>query len=322
MAKNESKKGFNYKFYAVIAVLVVAAILAAVTGYAFKNRYIQFDPQKTALNYADTVFQRGDGYNAYAYTISAKSEKYGDFIRIYYMYPLIYPGYEPGMSDDEFDAIKDNGYNNEKYESDTTKNDDGTLAGQVADTMYPYYVELINTYGWDDYDDIYKNYFNRFVEVRQEIFGDEYLDDEVMFTAFESNVSTYGNAVTGTEEVLGEDEKTVIQEKSVGLYQEKYGEDYQITTSVVSSEPVEDLEAYKAAMPADVLETYEITVDDIVDAQMITTEASLEDGTVIATLNVYVVKIGNTWYVDNTTTVTDAVYTELLSGITAETVSA
>lgn len=322
MAKNESKKGFNYKFYAVIAVLVVAAILAAVTGYAFKNRYIQFDPQKTALNYADTVFQRGDGYNAYAYTISAKSEKYGDFIRIYYMYPLIYPGYEPGMSDDEFDAIKDNGYNNEKYESDTTKNDDGTLAGQVADTMYPYYVELINTYGWDDYDDIYKNYFNRFVEVRQEIFGDEYLDDEVMFTAFESNVSTYGNAVTGTEEVLGEDEKTVIQEKSVGLYQEKYGEDYQITTSVVSSEPVEDLEAYKAAMPADVLETYEITVDDIADAQMITTEASLEDGTVIATLNVYVVKIGNTWYVDNTTTVTDAVYTELLSGITAETVSA
>ena len=317
MAKNESKKGFNYKFYAVIAVLVVAAILAAVTGYAFKNRYIQFDPQKTALNYADTVFQRGDGYNAYAYTISAKSEKYGDFIRIYYMYPLIYPGYEPGMSDDEFDAIKDNGYNNEKYESDTTKNDDGTLAGQVADTMYPYYVELINTYGWDDYDDIYKNYFNRFVEVRQEIFGDEYLDDEVMFTAFESNVSTYGNAVTGTEEVLGEDEKTVIQEKSVGLYQEKYGEDYQITTSVVSSEPVEDLEAYKAAMPADVLETYEITVDDIADAQMITTEASLEDGTVIATLNVYVVKIGNTWYVDNTTTVTDAVYTELLSGITA-----
>lgn len=322
MAKNESKKGFNYKFYAVIAVLVVAAILAAVTGYAFKNRYIQFDPQKTALNYADTVFQRGDGYNAYAYTFSAKSEKYGDFIRIYYMYPLIYPGYEPGMSDDEFDAIKDNGYNNEKYESDTTKNDDGTLAGQVADTMYSYYVELINTYGWDDYDDIYKNYFNRFVEVRQEIFGDEYLDDEVMFTAFESNVSTYGNAVTGTEEVLGEDEKTVIQEKSVGLYQEKYGEDYQITTSVVSSEPVEDLEAYKAAMPADVLETYEITVDDIVDAQMITTEASLEDGTVIATLNVYVVKIGNTWYVDNTTTVTDAVYTELLSGITAETVSA
>ena len=73
MAKSESKKGFNYKLYAVIAVLVVAAILAAVTGYAFKNRYIQFDPQKTALNYADTVFQRGDGYNAYNYTFSAKS---------------------------------------------------------------------------------------------------------------------------------------------------------------------------------------------------------------------------------------------------------
>ncbi len=317
MAKNENKKGFNYKFYAVIAVLLVAAVLAVVTGYAFKNKYIQFDPEKTALNYSDTVFQRGDGYNAYAYTISAKSEKYGDFIRIYYMYPLIYPGYEAGMSDDEFDAIKDNGYNNEKYQSDATINDDGTLAGQVADRMYPYYVELIKTYGWDDYDAIYKNYFARFVEVRQEVFGDEYLDDESMFTAFESNVSTYGNAVTGTEEVLGEDEKTVIQEKSTGLYQELYGEDYEITTSVVSAAPVEDLDAYKTALPADVLETYEITADDISAAQTVTTQAALANGTVIATLDVYVVQIGNTWYVDNTTTVSNPVYTQLLSGIEA-----
>lgn len=317
MAKSENKKGFNYKLYAGIAVLIVAVILAAITGYAFKNRYIQFDPEKTALNYADTVFQRGDGYNAYNYTLSAKSEKYGDFIRIYYMYPLIYPEYEVGMSDDEFDAIKNNGYNNEKYQSDATVNDDGTLAGQVADRMYPYYVELIKTYGWDDYDDIYKNYFARFVEVRKEVFGDEYLDDEVMFTAFESNVSAYGNAVTGTEEVLGEDEKTVIQEKSTGLFQQMYGENYQITTAVANAAPVEDIDAYKAAMPADVLETYEITADDISDAQVVTTQATLEDGTVIATLEVYVVKIGNTWYVDNTTTVTNPVYTELLSGIEA-----
>lgn len=319
MAKSESKKGFNYKLYAVIAVLVVAAILAAVTGYAFKNRYIQFDPQKTALNYADTVFQRGDGYNAYNYTFSAKSEKYGDFIRIYYMYPLIYPGYEPGMDldDKENKSIKDGGYNNDKYKSETTANDDGTLAGQVADRMYPYYVELIQTYGWDDYDSIYKNYFSRFIEVRQEVFGDEYLDDEVMFTAFESNVSAYGNAVTGTEEVLGEDEKTVIQEKSTGLFQQMYGDDYRITTTVVNAAPVADLDAYKAALPANVLETYEITADDISAAQMITTQAALADGTVIATLDVYVVQIGNTWYVDNLTTNTNTFYAGQLAGIAA-----
>ena len=35
---------------------------------------------------------------------------------------------------------------------------------------------------------------------------------------------------------------------------------------------------------------------------------TLEDGTVIATVDVNEVKIGNTWYVDNTTTSTAALY--------------
>lgn len=318
MAEKETKKGFNYKLYAIIAFFVVAAILAATTAFAFQQKYIAFDPEKTALNYADTIIQRGDGYNAYAYTISAKSEKYGDFIRIYYMYPLIYPGYEPGMSDDEFKAIKENGYDNEKYQSETTLNDDGTLAGQLADTMYPYYVELVKTYGWDDYDSIYKNYFSRLVQERKAIFGDDFINDEVMFTAFESNVSTYGNAVTGTEMVLGEDEKTVIQEKTTGLYQEEYGEDYKITSSVVSAAPIDDLDSYKAVLDPAVLETYGITADDISAAQEVTVQGALEDGTVIASLDVYVVQIGNTWYVDNTTTVTNDFYATALSGITAE----
>lgn len=318
MAEKETKKGFNYKLYAIIAFFVVAAILAVTTAFAFQQKYIAFDPEKTALNYADTIIQRGDGYNAYAYTISAKSEKYGDFIRIYYMYPLIYPGYEPGMSDDEFKAIKENGYDNEKYQSDTTLNDDGTLAGQLADTMYPYYVELVKTYGWDDYDSIYRNYFSRLVQERKAIFGDDFINDEVMFTAFESNVSTYGNAVTGTEMVLGEDEKTVIQEKTTGLYQEEYGEDYKITSSVVSAAPIDDLDSYKAALDPAVLETYGITADDISAAQEVTVQGTLEDGTVIASLDVYVVQIGNTWYVDNTTTVTNDFYATALSGITAE----
>lgn len=320
MEEKDTKKGFNYKLYAIIAFVVVAAILAVTTSYAFQQKYIAFDPEKTALNYADTIIQRGDGYNAYAYTISAKSEKYGDFIRIYYMYPLIYPDYEVGMDSKEFKKIQKEkkGYDNEKYQSEATLNDDGTLAGKLADTMYPYYVELIKTYGWDDYDSIYKNYFSRLVQERKAIFGDDFLNDEVMFTAFESNVSTYGNAVTGTEEVIGEDGKTIVQEKSVGLYQEEYGEDYKITSSVVSASPVEDLASYKSSLDPTVLETYGITADDISDAQKVTVQGALEDGTVITSLDVYVVKIGNTWYVDNTTTVTNTFYSTMLSGITAE----
>lgn len=320
MEEKDTKKGFNYKLYAIIAFVVVAAILAVTTSYAFQQKYIAFDPEKTALNYADTIIQRGDGYNAYAYTISAKTEKYGDFIRIYYMYPLIYPDYEVGMDSKEFKKIQKEkkGYDNEKYQSEATLNDDGTLAGKLADTMYPYYVELIKTYGWDDYDSIYKNYFSRLVQERKAIFGDDFLNDEVMFTAFESNVSTYGNAVTGTEEVIGEDGKTIVQEKSVGLYQEEYGEDYKITSSVVSASPVEDLASYKSSLDPAVLETYGITADDISDAQKVTVQGALEDGTVITSLDVYVVKIGNTWYVDNTTTVTNTFYSTMLSGITAE----
>lgn len=320
MEEKDTKKGFNYKLYAIIAFVVVAAILAVTTSYAFQQKYIAFDPEKTALNYADTIIQRGDGYNAYAYTISAKSEKYGDFIRIYYMYPLIYPDYEVGMDSKEFKKIQKEkkGYDNEKYQSEATLNDDGTLAGKLADTMYPYYVELIKTYGWDDYDSIYKNYFSRLVQERKAIFGDDFLNDEVMFTAFESNVSTYGNAVTGTEEVIGEDGKTIVQEKSVGLYQEEYGEDYKITSSVVSASPVEDLASYKSSLDPAILETYGITADDISDAQKVTVQGALEDGTVITSLDVYVVKIGNTWYVDNTTTVTNTFYSTVLSGITAE----
>ncbi len=320
MEEKDTKKGFNYKLYAIIAFVVVAAILAVTTSYAFQQKYIAFDPEKTALNYADTIIQRGDGYNAYAYTISAKSEKYGDFIRIYYMYPLIYPDYEVGMDSKEFKKIQKEkkGYDNEKYQSEATLNDDGTLAGKLADTMYPYYVELIKTYGWDDYDSIYKNYFSRLVQERKAIFGDDFLNDEVMFTAFESNVSTYGNAVTGTEEVIGEDGKTIVQEKSVGLYQEEYGEDYKITSSVVSASPVEDLASYKSSLDPAILETYGITADDISDAQKVTVQGALEDGTVITSLDVYVVKIGNTWYVDNTTTVTNTFYSTVLSGITAK----
>ena len=102
-----------------------------------------------------------------------------------------------------------------------------------------------------------------------------------------------------------------------GLYQEMYDDDYRITTTVVNAAPVTDLDAYKAALPADVLETYEITADDISAAQMITTQAALADGTVIATLDVYVVQIGNTWYVDNLTTNTNTFYAGQLAGIAA-----
>ena len=135
MAKQE--KTFNTKLYALVVFLLVAAILAVSTVATFSSKYIAFKPEKVAQAYADTIVQTGDGYNANKYALVSKSEKYGDFIRKFYMYPVIYKdaGYKPG---DDTKNLK--GLNDDSYKSDKTKNDDGTLTGQVTAAMYPYYV--------------------------------------------------------------------------------------------------------------------------------------------------------------------------------------
>lgn len=74
--------------------------------FAVKQKYIAFDSEKLAVSYADTIVQKGDGYNAYTYTLSAKGDKYGDFIRKNYMYPIIYPGYSKDMDSKEFKELK------------------------------------------------------------------------------------------------------------------------------------------------------------------------------------------------------------------------
>lgn len=304
MAK-ENKK-FNYGLYAVCVFVIITAVLVIITTFTFKSKYIAFDPDKVAVNFTDSVMQNGDGYNAYKYTLASKSSKYGDFIRKQYMYPLIYPDYKPG--DEVTDEMKKNGLSADERKSDATNNDDGSLAGKLADAMYPVYEELMKNGGWDDYDTVYKTYFNKLIETRKEIFGDDYMSDEVMFTALESNVKTYGNKLTGTELEYAADEKTVIQEETIGLYQTKFGDDYKITTTVKDSKPVEDVASFTASLDAAKLETYGITADDISAVQEVTVECALDDGTVIVTQTVFAVKIGHTWYVDNLTTDTSAIY--------------
>ena len=303
MAK-ENKK-FNYGLYAVVTFAVVTAILVLITVFTFKSRYIAFDAEKVAVNYTDTILQKGDGYNAYKYTISAKSSKYGDFVRQNYMYPLIYTGYTPGGSTKGL-----SGLNSDDHKSDATKNDDGTLAGQLADEMLPYYAELMKQYGWDDYDAVYTNYFNKLIEVRKQIFGDDYLSDEIMFTAIEANVRSYGDSLTGTEKVIAADGKTVLQEESTGIYQTLFGKDYKlkaVVTKVTSSNSVENLDAYKASLDSAVLETYGVKADDISETKAVNVDITA-NGDVIAQITVCEVKIGNIWYVDNLSTDTSAIY--------------
>lgn len=306
MAK-ENKK-FNYGLYAVIAFAAVTAVLVIISIVTFKSKYIAFDPEKVAVNYTDTIVQKGDGYNAYKYTLSSKSEKYGDFIRQQYIYPIVYPGYEAGMDDKAFKELKKNGFDTDKHKSDATVNDDGSLSGRLSETMYPYYVQLVKEYGWDNYDAVYTNYFNKLVEVRQQIFGDDYMSDEVMFTALEANVASYGDSLTGTKAVTDENSGVTTGKDTTGLYQTSYGEDYKITTSIVSVNEISDVDAHISTLDADVLASYGVSAEDISAAAEAEVQCALADGTVIATQKVYEVKIGNTWYVDNITTNTASMY--------------
>lgn len=304
---NENKK-FNYGLYVVAVFVIVTVVLVLLAAFTFKSKYVAFDPEKVAVNYTDSIAQKGDGYNAYKYTMLPQGDKYGDFIRKQYIYPVVYPGYEVGMDSKAFDKLKENGYDTDAFKSDATKNDDGSLTGDLTEAMYPYYVELIETYGWDNYDAVFTNYISKLVETRKAMFSDEYMSDEVFFTAFESNVVSYGNSLTGTEEVIADDGVTVTQKESTGLYQTIYGENYKFTTSVKETEEITDIDTYKAALDTDTLASYGISADDITAATAVTVDVALENGDVITSVKVYEVKIGSTWYVDNLTTSTASAY--------------
>lgn len=302
MANKE--KTFNFKAYAIIVFVAILAALFIITTLTFKAKYTGFHPEEVARTYVDTIVQTGDGYNAYKNALPSKNYKYGDFIRVYYMYPVIYRDAEGYTVGGDLDELK--GYNDDSFKGEKTLNDDGSLNGKLIDEMYPVYVNLVAN-GWDDYGKIYTEYFNALVEKREALFGDKYMSDEVMFTALEANVKTYGDSLTGTDFIVDENSGVTLSEESTGAYQTAFGEDYKFTTTVKSENEI-SLDDVKSKLDAKALETYEVTLDDITEAKNFTIEVKAEDGKTIAETNVTVVKIKDFWYVDNTTVDTTALY--------------
>lgn len=301
----KKEKGFNLKLYATAAFFAVLAALVLITVFTFKAKYTAYHPEEVARNYVDTIAQTGDGYNAYKNALISKSQKYGDFIRAYYMNPVIYrdTAYKPG---DDIKKCGYKGYNEESYMGEKSKNDDGSLQGQVIDTMYDYYVELAAN-GWDDYDTIFTSYFAKLTEVRKAVFGDDYMTDEIMFTVLEGNVMKYGQSLTGTEDEFDKNTGNQTSFKSIGAYQTAYGEDYKFTTAVKAEKEM-DLAAYKSALSAETLATYGVQTADIGAVKCYTVTVSTEDGKAVAEADVVVAQIKNSWYVDNTATDTSSLY--------------
>lgn len=324
MAETKEKKGFKIGLYSVVSGVVIAAVLVALTIFAFTTRYTAFSPEKVAQSFTDTIVQTGDGYNAYKVTLVSKNAKYGDFIIDAYMAPYVNDG----------DDVKQADF------VGTGSQEEADAIDKVYNTMYDYYLELLNTYGFDNYDKIFDSYFAKLKEVRNQVYGDEFLDTEYMFGAFESNVDTYAKSLTGTEETLAEDGKTVLQEKSIGAYQQMYGEDYKLTAETVDCKELtaDEVTAYLAEYKnriTPVAESGEAKADSfgltdtedssaktaMVDAfknldcseiitavDLCTVEVKDQNGNVVATQQVYVVEIGNSWYVDNTNVDTSALY--------------
>ena len=304
MAKNKTEKEFNFKLYAVIVFFGVLAALIAIVYTTFTSRYTAFHPEAVAKTYVDTIVQTGDGYNAYKNSLLSKSRKYGDFIREYYMYPVI-----DRDVNEELDPVSDmslpKGYNNDIYKGEKTLNDDGSLQGQLISTMYPFYEELVTKNGWDNYNLIFTSYFNKLVEERKAIFGDDYMTDEIMFTALEANVRAYGEKLTGTEDAFDENTGLQISFKAEGVYEKAFGEDYRITTEVKGETDL-DLGIYLANADEKALESYKISKDDISAVKEFTVKVSCGDKETEVT--VVAVQIGRSWYVDSAETDTMALY--------------
>lgn len=340
MAETKEKKGFRTGAYAVIAGVIVAVALVVLTIFAFTSRYTAFNPEKVAQAYTDVIIQTGDGYNAYKNTLVSKNQKYGNFVINAYMSPYV-------NEDAEQNEIIGTG----------TK-EEAEMLDKIYSDMYDYYLELIGevkdqkAYGFDDYDYIYTNYFKKLAEERKAVIGDDFMNTEFMFGVFEANVDKYGKSLTGTEEKIADDGETVLQEATVGKYQEIYGKDYKLVASVteckeLSADEVKTYaEEYKARIAplTDAAEekanafglenttkekkilfikkTEEVnTKDNFVNAYEkldcsgditgvaeCTVDVTLADGTAVTTQKLYVVKIGKSWYVDNTNIDTSALY--------------
>ena len=285
MSKKE--KNFNFKLYAVVSFVAVALILVVVCVADFSAKYMAFHPERLAEFYVDTIVQSGDGYNAYKNTLVSKEMKYGDFIRRNYI--------DSYVTRDGVD------YSDDSFKGKKTLSDDGTLSGELIERMYPVYKKLLSTCGWENYDSIFTGYLKALVEAREEIYGDQFFNDEVFFTAFEANVSAYGKSLTGTEEAYDENSGVKLSDKVTGIYQESFGEDYVISCKAVNTESCY-VDGWLKDADADILAVYGVEADKISDVATVLVDVTVNGGEKVADCEVTLVKIGMSWYVDNLST--------------------
>ena len=150
-------------------------------------------------------------------------------------------------------------------------------------------------------------YIKTLVAMREDVFGDKFFNDEVFFTAFEANVASFGKALTGTDEVYDENTGVKLSEKTEGVYQKLYGEDYKIVCEAAEPE-YGYVDGWLMNADADILSVYGVEADKVNDVATVLVTVSLDGGEKLTECKVTLVKIGAFWYVDNLATDTSALY--------------
>ena len=167
----------TYAIVSVIAIIVLFSVL--VTAY-YKNNYIMFSPEKVAEQYVENTAEN-DGYDALKYTVLIKNTKFGNFISENYMDKYI---------DENATAPA------------MTAEEEGEKLTLLLDRMYPVFTDLVDLYGFENYDKLFSEYFAAYVPCYEEIYGNKAFTTDDMFSALEGNLGSYMDEYAYNCEVL------------------------------------------------------------------------------------------------------------------------
>ena len=342
MTETKEKKGFRAGLYAVVSCVLVGAILVGLTVYAFTSRYTAFSPEKVARAYVDCIVQTGDGYNAYKNTLVSKNMKYGDFIIDAYMNQFVNDGEDVkqanfvGTGNAQEIEMKDNVYDTMyDYYKEILVRYGMDDYDSIFNNYFTKLVEVRNLYYGDEYMDT--EYMFGVFESNVVRYGQELTGTQRVFAS--DNVTIIQEETEGLYQQKFGDEQEVEVEALVDGKKQTVTETqkvYKLTTTVTSCEELsaDEVTAYVAE--------YKTRIDAVIDKGLQTTEnAHLDEektnsmrdaynsldcsesitgvakakaevtdqnGNLIVTQELYVVKIGNSWYVDNTNVDTSALY--------------
>lgn len=288
----------TYAIVSVIAIIVLFSVL--VTAY-YKNNYIMFSPENVAEQYVENTAEN-DGYDALKYTVLIKNTKFGNFISENYMDKYI---------DENATAPA------------MTAEEEGEKLTLLLDRMYPVFTDLVDLYGFENYDKLFSEYFAAYVPCYEEIYGNKAFTTDDMFSALEGNLGTYMDEYAYNCEVLygkGKEYADYYLGKNKAVLSdddEKYSAGYTITadTSLVREYDDDEVKAYTSSLTSGQKAAYEhfgISANDIsavAEVKTVKVLSGVGDKDAIAQKNVEfaehpeiitLVKIGHQWYVDFT----------------------